>query len=304
MLTSLRNGRSSSSGWKPAPSNLAAPRVAKRIARSAWRCCRTWMFHRVASENAGKHWALLARQVSTSGGAIDTEQNELAVKPHQRPSESLVVTIVAPLGNDDMASRKASEEVVTGVPPFEALLGAVQPRLRLEQNSARRADVGEGTVALLRSVPGQFDRVALGDQFLVDLGHVVDPDANVVQPGPAVADVVVAAGRSVQELDVHRPLGRERDRQVVALETGVGRPGLHRDGGRRRPAPPDRLGQLALGRFQVRHSDSHVEHLAPVEGGHSQTAEVSHRGSPQENGLALPGGGEGGPGGGKNLCPQ
>src|SRR3984957_15559096 len=197
MLTSFRNGRPSASGWKPAPSNLAAPRVAKRIARSACRCCRTWMFHRVASENAGKHWALLARQVSTSGGAIDTEQNELAVKPHQRPSESLVVTIVAPLGNDDMASRKASEEVVTGIPPFEALLGAVQSRLRLEQDSARRADVGEGTVALLRGVPGQFDGVALAGQLLVDLGHVIDPDADVVQPDAAVADVVVPAGRSV-----------------------------------------------------------------------------------------------------------
>ena len=82
----------------------------------------------LASANAGKHWALLARQVSTSGGSIDTEQNELAVKPHQRPSESLVVTIVAPLGNDDMASRKALEEASTGVPPLEALLGPVQPR--------------------------------------------------------------------------------------------------------------------------------------------------------------------------------
>jgi hypothetical protein len=37
-----------------------------------------------------------------------------------------VVTIVAPLGNDDMASRNASEEVSTGIPPFEALLGTVQ----------------------------------------------------------------------------------------------------------------------------------------------------------------------------------
>src|ERR1700722_15826576 len=143
MLTPERNGRPSASGWKPAPSNLAAPRVAKRIARSAWRCCSTWMFHRVASANAGKHWALLARQVSTSGGAIDTEQNEPPGKPPQRPSESLVVTIVAPLGNDDMASRKASEEVVTGVPTVEALLGPVQPRLRLEQHPARRPDVGE-----------------------------------------------------------------------------------------------------------------------------------------------------------------
>src|SRR5271167_831291 len=168
------------------------------------------MFHRAASVNAGKHWALLARQVSTSGGSIDTEQNELAVKPHQRPSESLVVTIVAPLGNDDMASRNASEEVSTGIPPFEALLGTVQPRLRLEQHPARRADIGEGTVALLRGVSGQFNRVALSDQFLVDLGHVVDPDADVVEPGAAVADVVVAAGRPVQQLDADRPLGGER----------------------------------------------------------------------------------------------
>src|SRR3984957_12201438 len=126
MLTPERKGRPSASGRKPAPSNLAAPRVAKRIARSAWRCCSTWMFHRVASENAGKHWAVLARQVSTSGGSIDTEQNELAVKPHQRPSESLVVTIVAPLGNDAMASRKALEEASTGVPTLETLLGPVQ----------------------------------------------------------------------------------------------------------------------------------------------------------------------------------
>src|ERR1700733_4399507 len=292
MLTPERNGRPSASGWKPAPSNLAAPRVAKRIARSAWRCWSTWMFHRLASADAGEHWALSARQVSTSGGSIDTEQNELAVKPHQRPSESLVVTIVAPLGNDDMASRKASEEVVTGVPPFEALLGAVQPRLRLEQDTARRADVGEGTVALLRSVPGQFDGVALADQLLVDLGHVVDPDADVVQSGPAVADVVVAAGRSVQELDVHRPVGCERDRQVVALEAGVGRPCLHRDGGRRRPAHPDRLGQLALGRPQVGPPDPHVEPLAPVEGGDYEPAEVGHRA-----------GGVGAPGGGNILWP-
>src|ERR1700722_11308178 len=130
MLTPERNGRPSASGWKPAPSNLAAPRGAKRIARSACRCCSTWMFHRVASENAGKHWALLARQVSTSGGSIDTEQNELAGKPPQRPSESLVVTIVAPLGDDDIASRNASEEGFTGIPTFEKLLGSVQPRLR------------------------------------------------------------------------------------------------------------------------------------------------------------------------------
>jgi len=60
------------------------------------------MFHRSAWANAGKHWAALARQVSTSGGSIDTEQNELAVNPHQVPEESLVVTIVAPLGNDAM----------------------------------------------------------------------------------------------------------------------------------------------------------------------------------------------------------
>src|ERR1700685_1064503 len=121
MLTPERNGRPSASGWKPAPSNLAAPRVAKRIARSAWRCCRTWMFHRVASANAGKHCAVLARQVSTSGGSIDTEQNELAVKPHQRPSESLVATIVAPLGNDDMALMEALEEGFTGVPTRRTL---------------------------------------------------------------------------------------------------------------------------------------------------------------------------------------
>jgi hypothetical protein len=48
------------------------------------------------------------------------------VKPHQRPSESLVVTIVAPLGNDAMASRKALEEASTGVPTLETLLGPVQ----------------------------------------------------------------------------------------------------------------------------------------------------------------------------------
>src|SRR6202020_1142087 len=141
MLTSFRNGRPSASGWKPAPSDLGAPRVAKRMARSAWRCWSTWMFHRVASANAGKHWAVLARQVSTSGGSIDTQQNELAVEPHQRPSESPVVTIVAPRGNDDIASRNPSEEVSTGIPPFEALLGTVQPRLRLEQDPARRADI-------------------------------------------------------------------------------------------------------------------------------------------------------------------
>jgi len=88
--------------------------------------------------------------VSTSGGSIDTEQNELAVKPHQRPSESLVVTIVAPLGNDAMASRKALEEASTGVPPFEPLLGPVQPGLRLEQDPARRAHVSERAVAFLR----------------------------------------------------------------------------------------------------------------------------------------------------------
>src|ERR1700685_1502212 len=105
MLTPERNGRPSASGWKPAPSNLAAPRVAKRIARSAWRCCSTWMFHRVASANAGKHCAVLARQVSTSGGSIDTEQNELAVKPHQRPSEALGGAIGAPPGGDDIALR-------------------------------------------------------------------------------------------------------------------------------------------------------------------------------------------------------
>src|SRR5579859_637245 len=134
MLTSLRKGRPSASGWNPAPSNLAAPRVAKRIARSAWRCCSTWMFHRAASANAGKHWAVLARQVSTSGGSIDTEQNELAVKPHQRPSRSLVVTIVAPLGNDAMASRKALEEASTGIPAIEALLGPVQAGFRLVQD--------------------------------------------------------------------------------------------------------------------------------------------------------------------------
>ena len=108
------------------------------------------MFHRDAAANAGKHWAVLARQVSTSGGSIDTEQNELAVKPHQRPSESLVVTIVAPLGNDDMASRKALEEASTGIPPIESFLGAVQPGLGLEQDPTRRAYVGEGAVALLR----------------------------------------------------------------------------------------------------------------------------------------------------------
>src|ERR1700722_14995816 len=126
MLTSSRNGRPSSSGWKPAPSNLGAPRGADATGRSAGRCCSTWMFHRGASANAVKHWAVLARQVSTSGGSIDTEQNELAVKPHQRPSESLVVTIVAPLGNDAMASRKALEEASTGVPTLETLLGPVQ----------------------------------------------------------------------------------------------------------------------------------------------------------------------------------
>jgi hypothetical protein len=87
--------------------------------------------------------------VSTSGGSIDTEQNELAVKPHQRPSESLVVTIVAPLGNDDMASRKALEEASTGVPPIESFLGPVQPGLGLEQDPTRRADVREGAEALL-----------------------------------------------------------------------------------------------------------------------------------------------------------
>src|SRR5271163_5322706 len=134
MLTPERNGRPSASGWKPAPSNLAAPRLAKRSARSACWCCSTWMFHRAAWLNAGKHWAVLARQVSTSGGSIDTEQNELAVKPHQRPSESLVVTIVAPLGNDDMASRNASEEASTGIPMLEPLLGPVQSGLGLEQD--------------------------------------------------------------------------------------------------------------------------------------------------------------------------
>src|SRR3984957_2210153 len=170
MLTSSRNGRPSASGWKPAPSNLGAPRVAKRIARSAWRCCSTWMFHRGASANAVKHWAVLARQVSTSGASTDTEQNELAVKPHQRPSESLVVTIVAPLGNDDMASRKALEEASTGVPPLESFLGSVQPGLRLEQYPARRADVGEGAVALLGRGARQLDGVPLADQVLVDLG--------------------------------------------------------------------------------------------------------------------------------------
>src|ERR1017187_959127 len=149
MLTSLRNGRPSASGWKPAPSNLAAPRVAKRMARSAWRCCSTWMFHRAASANAGKHGAVLVRQVSTSGGSIDTEQNELAVKPHQRPAEAPVVTIVAPLGNRPQASRKALEEASTRIPPLEPLLGPVPPGLRLEQDPARRADIGEGAVALL-----------------------------------------------------------------------------------------------------------------------------------------------------------
>src|SRR3984957_14270617 len=208
MLTPERNGRPSASGWKPAPSNLAAPRVAKRIARSAWRCCSTWMFHRAASANAGKHWALLARQVSTSGGSIDTEQNELAVKPHQRPSESLVVTIVAPLGNDDMASRKALEEASTGIPPFETLLRAVQPRLGLEQHPPGRAHVGEGPVALLRRRARQLYGVSLADQVLVDLGDVVHPDADVVEPGAAVAHVVVAACRPVQQLDVHRPFLR------------------------------------------------------------------------------------------------
>src|ERR1700749_4877507 len=107
------------------------------------------MFQRAASANAGKHWALLARQVGTSGGAIDTEQTELAVKPHQRPLESLVVTIVAPLGNDDMASRKALEEASTGIPPFETFLGPVQTGFRLEQDPAGRADIGEGAVAFL-----------------------------------------------------------------------------------------------------------------------------------------------------------
>src|SRR5580700_10018826 len=160
MLTPLRNGRPSASGWKPAPSNLAAPRVAKRIARSAWRCCSTWMFHRDASANAGKHWAVLARQVSTSGGSIDTEQNELAVKPHQRPAESLVVTIVAPLGNDAMASRKTLEEAATGIPPLKPLSGPGPPGLRLEQDSARRAHVGEGAVTLLGRRPRQLDGVA------------------------------------------------------------------------------------------------------------------------------------------------
>src|ERR1700759_165988 len=151
MLASLRNGRPSSSGWKPAPSNLGAPRVANRMARSACRCCSTWMFQRAASGNAGKHWAVLARQVSTSGGAIDTEQNELAGKPHQRPSESLVVAIVAPLGDDAMASRKAAlEEASTDIPAIEPLFGPVQPGFRLEQDTAGRADVSERAVAVLR----------------------------------------------------------------------------------------------------------------------------------------------------------
>lgn len=50
--------------------------------------------------------AVVARQTRTRGGSIDTEQNDVAVNPHHRPSASVVVTTVTPLGKDAMASRK------------------------------------------------------------------------------------------------------------------------------------------------------------------------------------------------------
>src|SRR5882757_11556615 len=43
-----------------------------------------------------------------SSGSMDTEQKDVAVNPHRRPVSSRVVTIVTPLGNRAIASRKVA----------------------------------------------------------------------------------------------------------------------------------------------------------------------------------------------------
>lgn len=58
----------------------------------------TCTIQRRATWKTGAHSAVSARQTSTSGGCIETEQNEVAVNPHQRPVMSVVLTIVTPLG--------------------------------------------------------------------------------------------------------------------------------------------------------------------------------------------------------------
>jgi hypothetical protein len=58
-----------------------------------------------AEVNAGWQRAARARQTRISGGSIDNELNELAVKPHHAPAGSAVVTIVTPVANRAIASR-------------------------------------------------------------------------------------------------------------------------------------------------------------------------------------------------------
>jgi hypothetical protein len=48
--------------------------------------------------NVEWHSAVFARQTNTRGGLNETEEKELAVKPHDFPSLSTVVAMITPLG--------------------------------------------------------------------------------------------------------------------------------------------------------------------------------------------------------------
>ena len=58
--------------------------------------------------------ALRARLHSTRGGFIDTELNELAVKPISPPSGLRAVTMVTPVANIPNAARNSGEVNVGG----------------------------------------------------------------------------------------------------------------------------------------------------------------------------------------------
>jgi hypothetical protein len=65
--------------------------------------------------SAGIEPAARARLHSTSGGASDTELNELAVSPTSVPSAERAVTMVTPVANMPSASRNSSGEKVGGL---------------------------------------------------------------------------------------------------------------------------------------------------------------------------------------------